>query len=247
MRCPIDSVSGTSICTCAMCWRFQIGSKSPLANRKARMLSAASLPRKWSIRKIWLSSNVACSVSLSSIALARSVPNGFSMMMREPSASSALPSRSHDRRAPPPAARSGSGAARRRAPSSSSRSRDGRRPSASGPASTGRGTRAARRTSSQSSSGTPWCANSSSAHRARGRGSCSSSSSSSDDAEDPALGQQPGLGEVEQAGQQLAAGQVAGRAEQHDDVRPQRRDEVRTDVGRIRAHARHPRRAVVPG
>ena len=84
MRCPIDSVSGTSICTCAMCWRFQIGSNSPLANRKARMLSAASLPRKWSMRKIWLSSNVACSVSFSSIALARSVPNGFSMMMREP-------------------------------------------------------------------------------------------------------------------------------------------------------------------
>ena len=33
--------------------RFQIGSNRPLANRKARMFSAASLPRKWSIRKIW--------------------------------------------------------------------------------------------------------------------------------------------------------------------------------------------------
>ena len=65
-----------------MCWRFQIGSKSPLANRKARMFSAASLPRKWSMRKIWLSSKVACNASLSFTALARSVPNGFSMMMR---------------------------------------------------------------------------------------------------------------------------------------------------------------------
>ena len=44
------------------------------------------------MRKIWLSSNVACSVSLSSIALARSVPNGFSMMMRDPSASPVRPS-----------------------------------------------------------------------------------------------------------------------------------------------------------
>src|SRR5579875_3705157 len=32
------------------------------------------------------------------------------------------------------------------------------------------------------------------------------------------VGQQAGLGQVEQAGQQLAPGQVAGRAEQHDDV-----------------------------
>ena len=60
------------------------------------MLSAASLPRKWSIRKIWLSSKVACSVSLSAIAVARSVPNGFSMMMRDPSASSALSEQLHD-------------------------------------------------------------------------------------------------------------------------------------------------------
>ena len=56
------------------------------------MLSAASLPRKWSMRKIWLSSNVACSVSFSFTALARSVPNGFSMMMRARSASPTSPS-----------------------------------------------------------------------------------------------------------------------------------------------------------
>ena len=35
-----------------MWWRCQIGSNSPLANRNARMFCAASLPRKWSIRKI---------------------------------------------------------------------------------------------------------------------------------------------------------------------------------------------------
>ena len=62
--------------------RFQIGSKSPFAKRNARMFCAASLPRKWSIRKIWLSSNVSCTWSLSTIALARSVPNGFSMTTR---------------------------------------------------------------------------------------------------------------------------------------------------------------------
>ena len=69
--------------------RFQIGSNSPLANRKARMFCAASLPRKWSIRKIWLSSNVSCTWSLSAMALARSVPNGFSMTTRERSTRSA--------------------------------------------------------------------------------------------------------------------------------------------------------------
>jgi len=42
----IESVSGTSICTYAMCWRFQTGSNRPLANRKAKMLTTDSLPRK---------------------------------------------------------------------------------------------------------------------------------------------------------------------------------------------------------
>ena len=72
-----------SICTWSMKLRFQIGSKRPFAKRNARMFCAASLPRKWSIRKIWLSSNVSCTWSLSTIALARSVPNGFSMTTRE--------------------------------------------------------------------------------------------------------------------------------------------------------------------
>ena len=63
--------------------RFQIGSKRPLAKRKARMFCAASLPRKWSIRKICSSSKTSCSAALSVFADSRSVPNGFSMMIRD--------------------------------------------------------------------------------------------------------------------------------------------------------------------
>ena len=60
-------------------------------------------------------------------------------------------------------------------------------------------------------------------------------------ADDPALGQQARLREVEQPGEQLAAGEVTGRAEQHHDVRTEwRRQEVRVDVGRIGVHARRP-------
>ena len=44
------------------------------------------------MRKIWLSSNVSCSAALSRRALARSVPNGFSMMIRARSTRSASPS-----------------------------------------------------------------------------------------------------------------------------------------------------------
>ena len=63
--------------------RFQIGSNSPLANRKARMFCAASLPRKWSMRKICRSRKVSCTWSLSRMALCRSVPKGFSITTRE--------------------------------------------------------------------------------------------------------------------------------------------------------------------
>src|SRR5579862_5593431 len=76
-----------------MCWRLQIGSNSPLANRKARMLSTDSLPRKWSMRNTCDSENTACTASLSARADARSVPKGFSMMTRVRSvASPDLPS-----------------------------------------------------------------------------------------------------------------------------------------------------------
>ena len=78
-----------SIWMWSMKLRFQIGSNSPLAKRNARMFCAASLPRKWSIRKICDSRNVSWTKSLSSMALARSVPNGFSITTRERSTRSA--------------------------------------------------------------------------------------------------------------------------------------------------------------
>ena len=63
--------------------RFQIGSNKPLAKRKAKMFWAASLPKKWSMRKTWRSRKVSCTWSFSSMALRRSVPKGFSITMRE--------------------------------------------------------------------------------------------------------------------------------------------------------------------
>ena len=73
--------------------RFQIGSKRPLAKRSARMFCAASLPRKWSMRKTCSSRRTWWIRWLSCLALARSVPNGFSMITRERSIRSAAPSR----------------------------------------------------------------------------------------------------------------------------------------------------------
>ena len=75
-----------------MCLRFQTGSNRPLANRKARMLSTDSLPRKWSIRNTWDSPKAASTVWFSARADARSVPNGFSMMTLDPRARPASPS-----------------------------------------------------------------------------------------------------------------------------------------------------------
>ena len=71
--------------------RFQMGSNSPLAKRKAKMFWADSLPRKWSIRKICSSSKISCMVRFSASAEARSVPKGFSMMIRDRSTRSAWP------------------------------------------------------------------------------------------------------------------------------------------------------------
>jgi hypothetical protein len=60
-----------------------MGSNKPFAKRNARMFCAGSLPRKWSMRKICSSANTSWSLAFNATALARSVPNGFSMMMRE--------------------------------------------------------------------------------------------------------------------------------------------------------------------
>ena len=76
-----------------MYWRFQTGSNSPLANRKARMLSTDSLPRKWSIRKICDSSKTAWAARFSARAESRSVPNGFSMITRASRARPVAPRR----------------------------------------------------------------------------------------------------------------------------------------------------------
>ena len=46
------------------------------------MFWAGSLPRKWSIRKIWCSSKTSWSWLLSETADAKSLPNGFSMTTR---------------------------------------------------------------------------------------------------------------------------------------------------------------------
>src|SRR6516165_12379955 len=75
-----------------MCFRFQTGSNRPLAKRRARMLSTDSLPRKWSIRNTCDSPKWACTVAFKARAEARSVPNGFSMMIRDPGARPAAPS-----------------------------------------------------------------------------------------------------------------------------------------------------------
>ena len=88
---PMPRVSGTSIWMWSMCWRFQIGSNRPLAKRKARMFWAASFARKWSMRNTWSSSKTSWTTALSRRALGRSVPKGFSMMMRARSVSPASP------------------------------------------------------------------------------------------------------------------------------------------------------------
>ena len=88
----MEMVSGTSTCTKLTWSRFQSGSKSRLAKRSARMLSIDSLPRKWSIRKTWVSSKVALMTSLRRRADSKSTPKGFSKMTRARSRSPDSPS-----------------------------------------------------------------------------------------------------------------------------------------------------------
>ena len=177
------------------------------------------------MRKIWLSSKVWCSESFSFTALARLVPNGFSMMMR---ARSARPTSPRPRTTParPRAARSDSGDGRRhrraRLPARPRSSRALRCPP------TGRRRRAGRE-SSHSSSGTPWCENSSSAARANSR-KPSSSRSSSDEPTMRHSGNRPACARWNMPGRSLRR-EIAGRAEQHHHVRAQRRDQIRVDVG----------------
>ena len=62
--------------------RFQVGSHIPLPNRTAMMLCTVSLPRKWSIRKNWLSSACCRIRAFNARADGRSDPNGFSITTR---------------------------------------------------------------------------------------------------------------------------------------------------------------------
>ena len=73
------------IFTAATTLRFQSGSVMALANRVTSRFRVASLPMKWSIRKIADSAKWAWSVAFSSTADWWSRPNGFSMMSRAPS------------------------------------------------------------------------------------------------------------------------------------------------------------------
>ena len=197
--------------------RFQIGSKRPLANRNARMFWAASLPRKWSIRKICSSRKTSCTSALSATADARSVPNGFSMMIRDRSTrpgrlelvdhverglgrdaevvEAAYVARRRPARPRPRApGRDGLAAGRLRDVAEQRRER---RPPLVGDLAL-----------AELLAGRPGELVELLVVEVLHRG-----------ADDPGVVEQVGLGQPQQPGQQLAAGQVAGRAEQHDDVR----------------------------
>ena len=211
-----------------------MGSKRPLAKRKARMLSAASLPRKWSMRKICSSSNVACSVLLSAPRAGEVGAEGLLHDDPRPLGEIGLPEELHHV----------GGGCRRHAqvvqPAHVVAELALER--AHRVATARRRLRSARRNESLAansfhwSSGTPWCANSSSAARGE-RAEARVVVLVERRPDDAALGQQTGLRQVEEARQQLAARQVAGRAEQHHDVGPERRDERRADVGGLGCHA----------
>jgi hypothetical protein len=63
--------------------------KEAVGETEGEDVLSASLPRKWSMRKICFSEKTPCTVALSCTALKRSMPNGFSMTMRAFSASPA--------------------------------------------------------------------------------------------------------------------------------------------------------------
>ena len=89
---PTPSVSGTSICTWAMWERFQIGSNRPLAKRRARMFWRRLLAEEVvDAEDLLLGEDLVDRVVELAGADSRSVPNGFSMMIREPSTSPASP------------------------------------------------------------------------------------------------------------------------------------------------------------
>ena len=216
--------------------RFQMGSNRPLAKRKARMFWAASLPRKWSMRKICSSAKTSCSDAFSALALARSMPNGFSMMIAGPVDQVGLAQHAHHLerglgrdaqvvQAPAHVAQLVLGLAHRRGQA-------GGAVALADEAELGRElvplvvARRVRRANSRTPPGP-----SAGSRRRRGRR-----------ARCPMIrhsGTRPASDRWSRPGQQLALGQVAAGPEQHDHVRVQRRHQRRADVGGLHlgAHA----------
>ncbi len=200
--------------------RFQIGSKRPLAKRRARMLSAASLPRKWSIRNTCSSRKTSWTISFRRWAEARSVPNGFSIITRARSFKLGLAEHARSRRPPLSAARSGSGAAR--SPRRARRAPRRPRPSAASPP-----RRPARRRAAARSRPIP--PGRTRGGRTPGRPSAANSRNSSSESSSIEIpttrnsGISSGLEEVQQPRQQLAPRQIPGGAEDAEHVRRQRR------------------------
>ena len=169
------------------------------------------------MRKICSSANTSCSCAFSDTALARSVPNGFSMMMRQRSTRSGLGQQPHRRQGGARAARSDSarGGSRRRAPA---RPRSTAALSAAG-AGRQRHVVEGRGEGGPVGLARPCGWRTDRAPRAASLRKPSASMSSSDTPMMRQPGMKPGAAEVEQARQQLAPRQIAGRADEHDDLR----------------------------
>ena len=197
--------------------RFQIGSNRPLAKRKARMFCAASLPRKWSMRKIWLSSNVSCRACVQPAGAGQ--VGAERLLHDDPAAldEAGVGQRLHR----------GERRVRRDAevvqPAGLATERvlgrlDGRAASASAPSADG--TKCSVPANSAHSSRGHLAAGE---HLARGLGHVAEAlvvevvERRADDPAGPAAS--PARCRCSRPGQQLALGQIAGRAEQHDDLR----------------------------
>ncbi len=212
-----------------MCSRFQMGSNSPLANRKARMFWAASFPRKWSIRKT-------CSSSKTSWTTAfrrwRREQVGAERLLHDDPGTVGQP---RPRRACAPRRRrhgagcSGSAGdgARRRASASACSTALARPADPADPGDVADAFAEPVPVVVGDLAPGELVAGGS----GPGAGTRTSSSSSSEVATIRHSGQQSGSGEMEEAGQELAAGQVAGGPEEDDHVRGDRRVVV---VGRRR-------------
>ena len=89
----------------AMCALFQMGSSIRLASRVPRMFCTVVMARKWSTRKTAASCTSSASSRLSSTALSRSSPNGFSRTILLPGGRPARAERRPRRGKQPAAAR----------------------------------------------------------------------------------------------------------------------------------------------